>query len=606
MKSYDVVVVGAGHAGCESAFSAARLGGEVLLLTMNLDSIAYLACNPSIGGTAKGHLVCEIDALGGLMGIIADKTAIQIRMLNSAKGAAVFSLRAQADKIKYHNTMKQTLENIENITIKQAEVTEIFTTSIHRGKQCYVAISRDNETTNYPKITGVKLSTGEIINCKSVVIATGTYLNSVILKGDRRENAGPAGFASSQHLAKSLTNLGIELRRFKTGTPPRVNSRTINFDKTIEQPGDDGIQTFSFVSKRPTKNKVLCHLTYTNHKTHEIIRNNVHLSPSYKDRSKDDPRGIGARYCPSIEDKIMRFPDRERHQLFLEPESLSTNEIYVQGLSTSLPPDIQQSIVHSIDGMENAQIMRDAYAIEYNCINSLQLTPSLEYKGCDGLFFAGQINGTSGYEEAAAQGLIAGINASLYSSNKDRFTLSRTNSYIGVLIDDLVTVGTEEPYRMFSSRAEHRLYLRQDNADTRLTPIGREIGLVDDNRWRIFNKKQRVLDNLRDSLTQRQKLEITQGKITKLDADINNTILTEIKYGGYLKREQSKIAEAKRCESTAIPQNIDYTQIKGLRKESQQKLAQIQPQNIGQAGRISGVTPADINVLLIYLKKNPV
>ncbi|KAI4454056.1 glucose inhibited division protein a [Holotrichia oblita] len=575
-KNYDVIVIGAGHAGCEAAFAASRLGSRVLLITINLDSIAYLACNPSIGGTAKGHLVCEIDALGGLMGIIADKTAIQIRMLNVAKGSAVFSLRAQSDKIKYHSTMKQTLENIENISILQAEVSEILTSN--------------------NAVNGIALTTGEKIVCKSVVIATGVYLDSKILIGSHVVNSGPSGFANSRHLTASLKRLGLEIRRFKTGTPPRVNSRTVAFEKTTPQPGDDSIQTFSFLTKKPIKNKVMCHLTYTNPETHKIISDNIHKSAMYSGNIV----GTGARYCPSIEDKIVRFPDRDRHQVFLEPESLSTNEIYLQGISTSLPTDIQEKLVQSIQGLENAQIMRSAYAIEYDCINSLQLAPTLEYKNCQGLYFAGQINGTSGYEEAAAQGLVAGINAA-----GKKLILSRTNSYIGVLIDDLVTVGTDEPYRMFTSRAEHRLYLRQDNADARLTPIGRRIGLVDNKRWRTFQSKMKHLDSLRKSITKKQEQEIKQGTLTSLKGDINNTVLTEIKYAGYLAREQSKIAEAKRCEASALPSDFDYTQIKALRRESQIKLNQIKPQNISQAARISGVTPADINVLLVYFKKNP-
>ena len=580
-KDFDVIVIGAGHAGCESAWAASCLGSRVLLVTMNLDSIAYLACNPSIGGTAKGHLVCEIDALGGLMGIIADKTAIQIRMLNVAKGSAVFSLRAQADKVKYHNTMKQTLENISNITIRQAEVAEVLVT--------------DNV------VIGVRLADGEVVTCKSIVVAAGVYLNSKILIGKFSKESGPSGFDSSKSLTASLISLGIEIRRFKTGTPPRVNSRTIDFAKTTEQPGDDGIQTFSFMTRQPIKNLVKCHLTYTNADTHKVIRDNIHTSAMFRDRSHDDPKGIGARYCPSIEDKIMRFPDRDRHQIFLEPESLSTNETYLQGISTSLPTAVQHEVVRSIAGLENAQIMRNAYAIEYNCINSLQLLPTLEYKNCRGLFFAGQINGTSGYEEAAAQGLVAGINA----AGRD-FTLSRTNSYIGVLIDDLVTVGTDEPYRMFTSRAEHRLFLRQDNADARLTPIGREVGLVDDNRWKQYNSKMRKLEKVKKAVTPKIHLEIQQGKINSLAGDINNTVLTEIKYSGYLVREHNKIAEANRCEATALPQVFDYQQIKALRKESQIKLNKIKPQNIGQASRIPGVTPADINVLLVYFKKNKV
>lgn len=630
---YDVIVVGAGHAGCEAAWAAARLGKKVLLTTMNLDSVAYLACNPSIGGTAKGHLVCEIDALGGLMGIIADKTAIQIRMLNVAKGAAVFSLRAQADKIKYHNTMKQTLEDIENIIIKQGEVVEILTEEFCKTH------SKEQSLHEYTKaVTGIKLSTGETFTCSTVVIATGVYLNSQILIGSYRKDSGPSGFANSKSLTQSLINLGLEIRRFKTGTPPRVNSRTIDFSKIEEQHGDDGIQTFSFLTSKPIKNQILCHITGTNAKTHQIIRENLHQSAMYAPRSESDKKGIGARYCPSIEDKIVRFSDRDRHQIFLEPESLSTNETYLQGISTSLPPSVQQQIVHSIKGLENAQIMRDAYAIEYNCINSLQLYATLEYKNCRGLFFAGQINGTSGYEEAAAQGLVAGVNAALTTQlgisapfpvpkkaeqskhavhaktsdvkiqmQSQSFTLSRTNSYIGVLIDDLVTVGTDEPYRMFTSRAEHRLYLRQDNADLRLTPIGHEIGLVCDRRWKIFNKKLRQIEKARKLLSLQGvcgEAIASEAKTLGIPQSVIDTVQTELKYEGYIKRELVKIAEAKRCEATMLPLNLDYQAVTGLSSEARTKLNKIHPQNIGQASRITGVTPADINVLLVWLKKN--
>ena len=578
-KMYDVIVIGAGHAGCEAAFAAARLGKRVLMVTINLDSIAYLACNPAIGGTAKAHLVCEIDALGGLMGMIADKTALQFRMLNSSKGAAVFSLRAQTDNIEYPKAMRKVLESTQNICVRQAEVARIIT--------------------DKKRVTGIELTTGEVIGCDAVVVAAGVYLDSKIYVGKQVTCKGPAGFANSMHLTKSLVELGIEVRRFKTGTPPRVNYGSLDLSKTIPQPGDTGIQTFSALTKKPIKNVIICHLTYTNPTTHKIINDNIHLSAMHRDFTHDDPRGIGARYCPSIEDKITRFPERENHQLFLEPESLHTDEVYVQGFSTSLPNDVQVQMVRSIAGMENAEIMRGAYAIEYNSINSLQLKNTLEYKGCDGLFFAGQVNGTSGYEEAAAQGLVAGANAA--GAN---LILPRTQSYIGVLIDDLVTVGTNEPYRMFTSRAEHRLYLRQDNADARLTPIGRKTGLVDDNRWRIFKRKMNKLDVLRGTITQKMRADIHKGKLTSLEGDIGNTVFTEIKYAGYLARENARIAEAKRQEATLLPPNIDYMEIKGLRTEAREKLTMIRPHNIASATRISGVTPADINVLLVYLKKN--
>jgi len=593
--NYDVVVVGAGHAGCEAAWAASRLGKTVMLLTLDLKSIAYLACNPSIGGTAKGHLVCEIDALGGLMGTIADKTALQIRMLNTTKGAAVFALRAQVDNVKYPKTMKQTLESIDNITIKQGEVTEILTTSL-RGAKGDVAIQTN----------GIKLSTGETYTSSSIVVATGVYLNSEILVGETRADTGPSGFANSKSLTKSLVGLGLEIRRFKTGSPPRVHSDTIDYGKTENQKGDTGIQTFSFLTTKPIKNVIECHLTYTNAETHKIIRDNLHLSAMYGPHAKLRQKSTGPRYCPCIDDKVVRFPDRDRHQIFLEPESTSNNKVYLQGLSMSLPTDVQHDVVHSIAGLENAKILRDAYAIEYNCINSLQLLSTLEYKGCKGLFFAGQVNGTSGYEEAAAQGLVAGVNAALCAKGatlfrslplqpqsgetaseetmSQPFILSRTNSYIGVLIDDLVTTGTNEPYRMFTSRAEHRLYLRQDNADLRLTPIGRDIGLVCDNRWKAFQKKLKLIE--------------------QRDPSVQHILDIEKKYEGYIKRELAKIAEAKRCEATLLPDNLDYHKINGLSIEARGKLNLVRPQNIGQASRITGVTPADINVLLIWLKKN--
>ena len=568
-NDYDVVVIGAGHAGCEAAWAAARLGCRVLLTTISTDAVAYLACNPSIGGTAKGHIVCEIDALGGLMGVVADKTAIQIRMLNVGKGAAVQSLRAQVDKHAYHRTMLETLQNTPNITIKQCEVAEILT-----------------QNAGTPRVTGVKFAGGEAVSCGAVVVATGVYLDSCILVGNTSEPSGPRGFAPATHLTKSLIELGFAIRRFKTGTPPRVNSASIDFSKTSVQHGDENIRSFSFMTKKPIKNIAPCHLTYTSQATHEIIRANLHRSAMYSGLIK----GVGARYCPSIEDKLVRFPQATRHQIFLEPESLETSETYLQGMSTSLPRDVQHAFVRTVPGLENAEILRDAYAIEYNCINSLQLSPTLEYKGCAGLFCAGQINGTSGYEEAAAQGLVAGVNAA--GGNAPLFTLSRTNSYIGVLIDDLVTVGTEEPYRMFTSRAEHRMSLRQDNADQRLTPIGRAIGTTDDKRWRAFNKKMKLLEKAR------------AGETEGIPQEVLNVVATEKKYAGYLAREERLIAEARRQEATALPHDIDYAKVTSLRYEASQKLGLVRPLNIAQASRISGVTPADISVLLVYLRKN--
>lgn len=612
-KEFDSVVIGAGHAGCEAALSLARLGKKVLLTCLNLDSVAFLACNPSIGGTAKGHLVCEIDALGGEMGVNADESAIQIRMLNEGKGPAVHSLRAQVDKINYHARMKKVLEENPNVYLKQAEIVEI--------------LAKNN------KICGVRTALGEIFECKTVVVATGVYLKSRIIIGEFTQNVGPNGFASANGLTQSLIDLGITIRRFKTGTPARINGRTIDFSALEKQAGEENIG-FSNMSTNTTKNVAYCYETFTNEKTHEIIRNNLGRAPMFSGTII----GIGPRYCPSIEDKIVRFPNRERHQIFLEPEALSTNEIYVQGVSTSLPADVQNELYASIKGLENAEIMRNAYAIEYDCIDSLELKPSLECKRTDGLFFAGQVNGTSGYEEAAAQGLIAGINANQKMDGKDPLILKRNEAYIGVLIDDLVTKGTNEPYRMMTSRAEFRLVLRQDNADQRLTPIGKELGLVSDEKWKKFVKKQEKLQKMREKLNKLIKLdeklinflkinnesipvnsmkavEILKRNnvdIFKLNSEFNlfeddekalmETLNVEIKYEGYIKQQNDEIEKLKLQEKTALPVNFDYTQIKGLRIEAIQKLNKIQPETLGQASRISGVSPADITVLSIYLK----
>ena len=611
--TYDAVVIGAGHAGCEAGLALARTGQKTLICTTTLENIAFLACNPSIGGTAKGHLVCEIDALGGEMGINADKTAIQIRMLNLGKGPAVHSLRAQADKIAYHNEMKKTLEKQENLTILQAEISDI--------------IAKDG------KICGVKTSLGEEFSCKAVVVCTGVYLKSRIIIGDKTENVGPNGFKCANSLTQSLANLGFEIKRYKTGTPPRIYGSTVDYSKLEEQLGDENIQTFSFMTKKQPKNVASCYLCYTNEKTHKLIRDNLDKAPVFNGQIES----TGPRYCPSIETKIVRFADKDRHQLFLEPESLQTDEVYIQGLSTSFPYDIQKQMVSTIEGLENAKIMRYAYAIEYDAINSLQLLPTLECKFVKGLFCAGQVNGTSGYEEAGAQGIIAGINASLFLRNEPQLVLKRSDGYIGVLIDDLVTKGTNEPYRMMTSRAEYRLHLRQDNADMRLTAIGRKVGLVSDERWKVFTTKLKQLEKCKKVLnkTLSPKLvnemlvrygenETTHGvtvenllkranitaKILKdevgLFKGINNKVLDlltlEVKYEGYIKRQLAQIEQAKNMEDYPLKADFNYNEVKGLRLEARQKLNDIKPLSMGQASRISGVSPADISVLLVYLK----
>lgn len=613
-KDYDAVVVGAGHAGCEAALSLARTGIKTIMLTLSLDSIGFLACNPSIGGTAKGQIVSEIDALGGEMGKMADRCAILMRMLNTSKGPAVQSLRAQEDKTEYHLQMKQVLENTPNLDIKQAEVTEI----LHKNGRIY----------------GVKTELNETYYCKAVVLCTGVYLKSRIIIGNHIEETGPNGFKRASKLTKSLVKCGFEIFRFKTGTPTRVNFDTINTQDLEVQYGDENILPFSRLTKKQPKNKAVCYLTYTNLNTHKIIMDNIKDSPIYSGLIT----GVGPRYCPSIETKIVRFKDKERHQLFLEPESLSTKETYVQGLSTSLPVDVQQDMIHSIKGLENAKIMRDAYAIEYDCINSLQLYPTLEYKKIKGVFCAGQINGTSGYEEAGCQGLVAGINASLEIRGKEQLVLKRDEAFIGVLIDDLVTKGTDEPYRMLTSRAEYRLHLRQDNCDLRLTEIGRKIGLVDDERYKIFLKKKKQLKNAEKELVKiiAPGKEINQmlqnigetplytgtsvknllkrtnvtaimlkhaiGVFEKFNDEILQEITIQTKYGGYIEKEQVQIEDAKRQEKIILPQNFDYSLIAGLRLEAREKLNKVKPLNMGQAGRISGVSPADIAVLTVYLK----
>ena len=613
-KIYDAIVVGAGHAGVEAALALARTNNKTLLLTLSLDAISFLACNPSIGGTAKGQLVSEIDALGGEMGINADKATIQLRMLNRGKGIAVQSLRAQADKNLYHIYMKETLENTKNLDIKQAEASQILT---ENGKVC-----------------GLKTMQGETFSCKAVIVCSGVYLNSRIFVGEFNENIGPNGFKPSNNLTQSLIDLGLEIRRFKTGTPMRVHADSIDFNQLEIQKGEENIQNFSFLNENNTPNNARdCYLAYTNEKTHNLIKNNLEKFPMYS----GEIVGVGPRYCPSIETKIMRFQDKERHQLFIEPESLSSKEVYIQGFSTSAPVDLQEDILHSLKGFENAKIMRDAYAIEYDCINSLQLLPSLEYKNIEGLYFAGQVNGTSGYEEAAAQGLIAGINANLKLKNKEPLILKRSDAYIGVLIDDLVTKGTNEPYRMMTSRAEYRLILRQDNADLRLTEIGKEVGLVTNERYQKFIAKKQQIENLIKDTNKLIKMDVLNPFLEKMGENPSSTSLsinslikrnnvtlmdiinhfniltsypqrvveevnTIIKYEGYIKKQQEQIESAKKQESLSLDPNFDYSKIKALRLEAIQKLNEIKPLNIGQASRISGISPADINVLIVYVK----
>lgn len=583
-QTYDIVVIGAGHAGCEAAVAAARLGKKVLITTLHERSIGMLPCNPSIGGTAKGHLVCEIDALGGIMGILADKTAIQIRMLNAAKGPAVRSLRAQIDKAAYHDAMLELLKNTPNLTLAIGEVNAL--------------IWQDQQ------ITGV-IFNQQTIHCQAVIVATGTYLSSKTFVGSNVKHEGPTGLPNASVLEQSLIKMGIEIRRFKTGTPARVDIDSIDYNQTEIQKGDDNIRAFSFLATQSIKNVCPCYLTYTNEKTHQIIREHIKESAMYSGLIV----GVGPRYCPSIEDKVTRFADRTRHQAFLERESMSSREIYLQGLSSSLPAGVQDQFIHSINGLENAKIIRSGYAIEYTCINPLELLATLRHKRYHGLYCAGQINGTSGYEEAAAQGLVAGINAVREIDHQSPLILSRTNSYIGVLIDDLTTEGTLEPYRMFTARAEYRLSLRQDNADTRLTPIGREIGLVDDHRYRVFNEKQKKLTQIRQMVTPKIRQEVAKQDhtlsefISDQPADLLDQVTTEIKYAGYIAREQAAIAEIKRQEATRLSPDLDYDTVVGLRRESQIKLNKIKPLSIGQAARISGVTPADITVLLIHLRK---
>lgn len=615
---YDIIVIGAGHAGCEAALAGARMGMKTLMLTMTLDSIASMPCNPNIGGTGKGHLVREIDALGGEMALNIDKSFIQSRMLNTSKGPAVHSLRVQADKKKYHREMKKVLEDEKNLDLKQGEVVEILV--------------EDN------KVKGVVTRTGAIFNGSAVILCTGTYLKGRIYMGEVNFESGPDGLSPSKLLSNSLEKIGIELRRFKTGTPARVHRDSIDYSKTTIQPGDEEIIPFSFLNmgKQLDVEQVPCYLTYTTNETHEIIRKNLDRSPMYSGVIE----GIGPRYCPSIEDKVVRFADKEKHQIFIEPEGLDTKEMYVQGMSSTLPEEVQIQMYKTVIGLENVQFMRSAYGIEYDCIDPTILKRTLEHKDINNLFFAGQINGSSGYEEAAAQGLIAAINAVLNLKGKDPFILDRSEAYIGVLIDDLVTKGTNEPYRMMTSRAEYRLTLRQDNADLRLTEKGYELGLACEER---YNKVKYKKEELTKELNRLKKTNITPTKEnnnilkkwgsaelkkpnslydlikrpelgyellaeidksrSELPREIRLLVETEIKYEGYIKKQMSQIEQFKKLEEKKLPDDIDYVNVKGLSNEARQKLTDIRPDSVGQASRISGVSPADINVLLIYLEQ---
>ena len=615
---YDIIVIGAGHAGVEAALAAARMGRRTLIVTLSLDNIAMMPCNPSVGGPGKSHLVREIDALGGEMGIAADRASIQRRLLNTGKGPAVHALRMQADKFLYQRIMKETVENTENLDVRQLLVTELLTEETSAGK----------------RVTGIRCETGERLTAHAVILATGTYLRGRIILGETIYDSGPNGQRPAMALSDSLRELGLTLMRFKTGTPARVDRRTIDFGKTSIQPGDPAAPAFSFLTEEMPREQTPCYLTYTNEETHAVIRANLHRAPM----ANGVIEGIGPRYCPSVETKIARFPDKERHQLFLEPEGLHTNEIYVQGMSTSLPTDVQQEFLATIPGLAHARMMRPGYAIEYDCLDPLQLAPTLAVKNITGLYSAGQANGTSGYEEAAAQGLIAGINAAREITGEEPLILRRSDGYIGVLIDDLVTKGTDEPYRMMTSRAEYRLILRQDNADLRLTPIGRAVGLVRDERWERFTAKrdaiEEALSTLRETrLSPRAETEellsdagiaplrvpmslfallSREGSydvlaplfdLPALAADVKEEVEITARYDGYIKKQREQIARMERLESRRIPEGIDYGAIASLRLEAAEKLAAIRPRSIGQASRISGVSPADISVLLVWLER---
>jgi len=616
MKHYDVIVVGAGHAGCEAALAGARMGLKTAIFTLNLDSIANMPCNPSIGGTAKGHLVREIDALGGQIGKCADATLIQSKMLNKSGGPAVYSLRAQIDRRQYQTVMKHILEKQENLDIRQYEVTD-------------VVFDNDN------RVTGVVTNTDVIISAKAVIIATGTYMKSRIIIGDMSYEGGPDGFFPANKLSLNLEKKGIILRRFKTGTPARVHKNSIDLSKMSVQDGDEPIVPFSFETDKIEIDQIPCYLTYTNEKTHDIIRRNLDRSPLYSGKIS----GTGVRYCPSIEDKIVKFADKERHQVFLEPMGLMTDEMYVQGMSSSMPEDVQEEMYKSIEGMENVVFMRSAYAIEYDCFDPLQLLPTLEFKKFPGLYSAGQSNGSSGYEEAAAQGIMAGINAVLKIKKRQPFVLDRSEAYIGVLIDDLVTKGTNEPYRMMTSRAEYRLLLRQDNADERLTPKGYELGLIGKERYTRFLSKmgniEKETDRLKKKnispkiinpfLEKRNQQPVNSGtteaailkregigyedlyeidsEMPELTKEEKEQVEIKIKYEGYIEKQQRQVEQFKKMEKVLLPEDIEYKKIKGLRNEAQQKLDSVKPVSLGMAGRISGVSPADVQVLYVYIEQ---
>ena len=614
---YDIAVIGAGHAGCEAGLAAARLGMKTLVFSISLEAVANMPCNPHIGGSSKGHLVREIDALGGEMGKNIDKTMIQIKMLNTSKGPAVHSLRAQADRKKYHAEMKHTLEKQENLFLKQGEIVDI---KVENGK-----------------VVGIETAVGAIYGVKAVIVATGTYLKGKIFMGEFSQESGPDGVAAANKLSDSLKRIGVNLLRFKTGTPARINKRSIDFSKMEIQKGDENIVPFSFEDEIKDLKQVDCYLTYTNEKTHKIIRDNLHRSPLYAGKIE----GTGPRYCPSIEDKVVRFSDKPRHQAFVEPVGLDTDEMYIQGLSSSLPEDVQIALYHTIPGLEKAEFTRSAYAIEYDCIDPSNLKLSLEYKGLDGLFMAGQTNGTSGYEEAACQGLIAGINAAQKIKGKEPVILDRTQGYIGVLIDDIVTKGTNEPYRMMTSRAEYRLLLRQDNADLRLTEIGHDVGLISDERYQKFlTKKENIekeIQRLKNTIVKPtqdvnellincgtsplttgtkmsellKRTELDYDKLASIDSERPELTLQEkeeveiqVKYEGYIKMQEEQVEKFKKMETKLLPEDIDYSSINGLCLEARQKLDKFRPRSIGQASRISGVSPADISVLLIYLQVN--